>query len=185
MPEEDIYDAVYYEDEQEIYDDLCSLKLKPPQVQDRTRQVVYCWKPTVSSLSFWANKCIEMYAKETSRKRSSLFQLFWFWQLVNEFKNLFVFIKLIQIRHFALWTSSCVCTFVLFSFAFVIFRGDKHSQHRRSVPAPEWQRLCARMHKKMSCPCITYWYVWYLRHIQWFKKLSRILLIEIDGQNKD
>ena len=36
MPEEDIYDAVYYDDEQEIYDDLCSLKLKPPQVQDWT-----------------------------------------------------------------------------------------------------------------------------------------------------
>ena len=51
MPEEDIYDAVYYEDEQEIYDDLCSLKLKPPQVQDRTRQVVCCWKPSFKMLA--------------------------------------------------------------------------------------------------------------------------------------
>ena len=46
MPEEDIYDAVYYDDEQEIYDDLCSLKLKPPQVQDGTSCLLL--KPTVS-----------------------------------------------------------------------------------------------------------------------------------------
>lgn len=32
-PDDDIYDAVYQEDDQEIYDDLCSIRRKPPQVK--------------------------------------------------------------------------------------------------------------------------------------------------------
>ena len=48
MPEEDIYDAVYHEDEQEIYDDLCSLKQKPTQVL-RIEDVACCWKPAFFS----------------------------------------------------------------------------------------------------------------------------------------
>ena len=66
MPEEDIYDAVYHEDEQEIYDDLCSLKLKPPQVQDCASALLL---ESASVLSYRLKQiCVELCAKETSLK---------------------------------------------------------------------------------------------------------------------
>ncbi len=51
MPEEDIYDAVYQEDEQEIYDDLCALKEKPSSqvLVATTAEFAVCFP----SLSCW------------------------------------------------------------------------------------------------------------------------------------
>ena len=53
-PDDDIYDAVYQDDDEEIYDDLCSFQLPTPQqVPPRppTRAICLILLPLISILS--------------------------------------------------------------------------------------------------------------------------------------